>query len=635
MRRPLTVVVLFVAACTSGSELPADQALPPAVKQAATITATPSCLQGAADRAVIRFAKARPDGYPILLPTTNHYDTSAEIAVAYGPAEGRATLVAAGISAGETDSLSVDLVLDDVELDVPAHDPAGAASCVVPVALRDVAMHFDLRIARNKVGKTEPIASLPATVVGTPWIGAVEGCNAIGPDAVTALVAQRALDAVREQLATSFVATLAPTLGEVLPFKLPPGRRVTVPSPGGDPGSMSERLGPATSAENGSVLVVDGELVSMHADLALSSARNGCVPDLPVGAASSLGSPDVPAAVPVTGEPYDVAVSLSVSALKQTVAHAWRAGLLCESVGTAQAKGLTAASFAPWLPDIEALADSNPVWLRFWPGSSPAVAFNDKGAGPGGLSVHLFFPQIQVELYADVEETRLLLYRLTGAVSLGTHPVLGAPTGAGIPLELVVDTVATDGVVVTSPLVDGPIEAEQELAAQLWETAIGAVLGKVAWLGLPAAPWEPELVAATSQGGTHATLFLRAAAKGGAPAGFAPGPLLGLSMVPAEAPRRDGPIELPAMGPDSAWRIDGRLWRSLAKGALIPASARAGLHTVEIRAAGAGPVSYYWTVEGSAPAAAAPAGCAAAPAAPGVWWLALAALLVRRRPTAG
>lgn len=619
-----------VAACASGSDLPPEQSLPVAIQQAATITATPTFLQTAADHAVASLAELRPEGYPILLPHTSHYDPGGEVAIGFGPAEGHAVVLAAGISPGEVDSLAVDLLLDDVTLDVPAHDTAGLGSCMVAVALRDVVMRFDLRIARNKLGKTEAVAHLPATLDATPWVGPMDGCEAIGLGGLAPLVASRALDAAREQLTTSFVATIAPTLREVLPFRLPPGRRVTQQSPGGDPGSMSERLTPSASADGSSVLVVQGALVSMGADLALSSARNTCVPDLPIGSAAALELPEVPPAVPGTGEPYDVALSLSVSALKQAVAHAWRAGLFCESVGSTQSEGLTAATFAPWLPEIEALADSNPVWLRFWPAGSPTVTFNDKGAGPGGLSVHLFFPQIQVELYADVEETRLLLYRLTGAVSLGTHPILGAPTSLGAPLELLVDTVATDGVVVTSPLVDGPVAAEQELAAQLWETAIGALLGKTAWLALPATTWEPELLSAVSMGGTHATLFLRLGKPGGAPVGVVPGPLPGLSMVPSQAPPRAGPIELPPMGPGSAWRANGRLWRSLSGGAMVPPSARAGLHVVEIRAPGAEAVPYYWLNQAASPKAA-PGGCATAPAAPGALWLALFSLLWARR----
>ncbi|GMV41180.1 MAG: hypothetical protein AMXMBFR64_28960 [Myxococcales bacterium] len=623
-----------VAACASGSDLPPEQSLPVAVQQAATITATPTFLQAAADRAVARLAELRPEGYPILLPHTSHYDPDGEVAIGFGPAEGHAVVLAAGMSPGEVDSLAVDLLLDDVALDVAAHDSAGLGSCMVAVALRDVVMRFDLRIARNKLGKTEAVAHLPATLDATPWIGPLDGCEAIGLGGLAPLVASRALDAAREQLTTSFVATIAPTLREVLPFRLPPGRRVTQQSPGGDPGSMSERLTPSASADGSSVLVVQGALVSMGADLALSSARNTCVPDLPIDSAPATEPPGVPPTVPGTGAPYDVALSLSVSALKQAVAHAWRAGLFCESVGSTQAEGLTAATFAPWLPDIEALANSNPVWLRFWPAASPTVTFNDEGAGPGGLSVHLFFPQIQVELYADVEETRLLLYRLTGAVSLGTHPVLGAPTSLGAPLELLVDTVATDGVVVTSPLVDGPVAAEQELAAQLWETAIGALLGKTEWLALPVTTWEPELLSAVSVGGTHATLFLRLGKPGGAPVGVAPGLLRGLSTIPGEAPPWAGPIELPPMGPGSAWRADGRLWRSLAGGAMLPPSARAGLHVVEIRAPGAAAVPYYWLNQ-PAPPEAASGGCTTAPAAPGALWLGLFGVLWARRGRRG
>ena len=638
LSRAALVALLACAGCAGGTELAADESLPPAVDRALTVAVTPTFLARAAKRATANIQAAWPDGYPVVIPQTAWYDPATEVAVVYGPAEARALVQSVGVAPSGDDALHVEIALEDLTLDVAVHDPAGVHTCSLPIVLPGAQVGFDLLVARNKVGKAEPVAVLPAALSVDESPGAPETCDELGP-AVTELVTTRATEAARAQLETSFVASLVPTIGDLLPLRMPAARRVTIPEASGVPGSISARLSATPSAGGASVLRVTEALVSLDADLSLSSARNGCVPDTTLPAATPVTPADLPAELPGGGD-YDVAVRVSEAALAQAIAHAWRSGLLCDTVGTLQLPALTAASFAPWLPGIGPLADGDPVWLRFWPEALPTVELGDADGTTDGLAVTVTFPAIRVELYADVEETRLMLYGIEGAVALATHVELGPPTGGHAGLRLVVDGASAEKMTVTSPLHDGPVPAQDALAAQLWETAIGAALETMTWLELPTGEWTPTLLATAALGPGQGALFLGLGAPT-PPTMFAPGPLPGLAALPEDAAPRSA-FDLPPMGSGSAWRLDDRLWRSLTRGATVTTTPGTGIHRLEVRLSDGAVLAGYWVATGAADAPAAvsatPAGgCAASGGTvPFPWWQLVAVLaalrLLRRAP---
>jgi uncharacterized protein (TIGR03382 family) len=283
---------------------------------------------------------------------------------------------------------------------------------------------------------------------------------------------------------------------------------VTVPSPSGEAGSLAHRLLPVAGEDGTPVLDVTDGLTLMTVSLAADSKRNGCVPDTPLPEMTEPDAPVLPEFTPVGGEAYDAAIAISGVALRQALVRAWMAGLLCDSVGTAKAPDLTTDSFSETLPLLSAIAPGSPVWLRFWPSVPPTASLGDKGSEAGGLSLQAFFPSLEMEVYADVEETRLLVYRLAAAVSVTLRPELGSPVDGAAPLGFVVEAVVSDGLEVSSPLLTATPSIAAEAGASIFRIAIEAWLEKGALMEVPVGSYQPQMMEAVSADGAWGVLYL-------------------------------------------------------------------------------------------------------------------------------
>ena len=545
------LALLFAVGCAGGVELPAEVSLPVKVPGGIFVSLTAKGLAFTLGEAVKAIRAEHPDGYPLVISPRARYDAREDRVLLYGSATMLARVKAAHAEPEpETDTLRITLDLEALVANVPVSEVGSEMACEVPVVIGEPSVTFVLHSSRSKVGKIEVYQSGDVTMDGAPEPIPGGTCTDLEFQGAAKLVHDAVVSNLRAQLTTGFVATMAPIVGKSLVFRLPPGRRIDVPDGLSVASHLSHRLLPSVTDNTSPVLDVQETRTVMPVSLAFESTRHSCVPDEPIAEAAEAQPPELTDVIPDSGEEYDLAIAVSVASFRQALGHAFRSGLLCDSVGATQVPALTTKALTPWLPDASLLAKDAPLWVRFWPRAVPGISLSDKGAGKGGLSLHVFFPELELELYADIDETRLLLYRLTAAVSLGLHAELGAPDGDGSPLLLVLDEVATDGLALESPMLAVPESPDDGSAEGLFEVALGAYLEKSALLTLPVGGYSPVLESARSDGGSYATFYLSLLPAGAAPPTerFAPtlGPPLGQSPGGlAEASREAGGCRTP------------------------------------------------------------------------------------------
>lgn len=416
-----------------------------------------------------------------------------------------------------------------------------------------------------------------------------------------------------------------------------------------------------------------GDGVGLTLDVGMDALEHPCVP--PVGAPPLFLAGPAPALTGYDheGRPYHAGLALSDAALNRALWVAYRAGVLCLALDSAQIEGLLGqridtSTLSLVLPGLAELARGpRPILLAidpaFEPGDFPLATFydvaDDGGLPQAGIAIRL--PHLGVSFYGFVEERWTRLFQGTVSVALGVT-VRAGPDNV---LALDVDAPQVEGLTETyNELLEGAnlvqlLELVIDLAtATLLQDGLSLDLGLdglLSGLGLPVAP-RIEALRVDGEAGDFLSVLTTLFASGGG-AGLRVQADTEATLLRVEPGRADLRVRSPGLlAARFQWRLDAGPWRPLRAapgGVLVVVEPRLrvlGQHHIEVRSVAEGdafsldpsPVELTLTIAPPDPAARgapAPDGCNATPGAPPASGLGLLLLLAlaggRRRAKLG
>ncbi len=296
--------------------------------------------------------------------------------------------------------------------------------------------------------------------------------------------------------------------------------------------------------------------------------------------------------------PYDVGFSVSNQFLSELFFNAHQSGALCLQLGTSTVSLLSSELLGTLLPSLNKLTHGKnvPLLIALRPTAPPSAVIGANTIDASGALVEpllrLDWPNLEVDLYAQLEERQVRLFTVLADVSLplGVEadcatltPVIGSL--GNLVSNVVVgnsELLAEDATVLANLLPTLLSLAEPQLAAGLGGFAVPDLMGTLEVVG---ARGIAPLQGANTFG--HAAFYARLPSDAGAC--VAQQKRATQSLV-VRAERSEGAATLFVPRGRYAWRIDGGLWSTWreADGALQlehPRLRLGGRHLVELKSA--------------------------------------------------
>ncbi|MEZ4466120.1 MAG: dickkopf-related protein [bacterium] len=416
----------------------------------------------------------------------------------------------------------------------------------------------------------------------------------------------------------------------------------------------------------------DGDGIGLTIDIGLDALDHPCVPAAEAPPAFLAGPPPALTGYDHAGQVYHLGLALSDAVVNRAAWTAYRAGVLCAALDSAQIEALLGqridtGTLALLLPGLAELTlGPRPIRValdpRFQAADLPLARFfpvpDDGGVPQAGIALRL--PRLGLSFYGLVEErwTRLFAAEVTLAVDLVVQATPDDRLVITVGQPQISDLRQTYNELLTGAEVPALLELISDLlSSALLRDGLAFDLGLAGLIGqVTGLPLDADIAALRVEGEDDDFLSVLLSLRGVGGQGLTaavdtraevqavrPGQVvLGVEAVGAAAARYQ-------------WRLDGGPWRPLAKapgGVLTvesPALRLLGAHTLAVRAVAEGryrsldptPAEVVVDVEAPPPepapaASAATGGCAQNPArgpAPWRWlvWLWLLAVPILRR----